>query len=45
MEANLGTVSKGKLADFIILNADPTKDIKNKRKINAVYKAGKLVKW
>ncbi|MBS0032014.1 amidohydrolase family protein [Chitinophaga sp. 22321] len=35
-----GTIMPGKTADFIILNANPATDIKNTRKIAAVYKAG-----
>lgn len=35
-----GTLEKGKIADFIILNANPVENIKNTRKIEAVYKAG-----
>ncbi len=35
-----GTIEKGKKADFIVLNADPSKNIKNTRDIAAVYKAG-----
>ena len=35
-----GTLEKGKIADFIILNANPLDNIKNTRKIEAVFKAG-----
>lgn len=38
-----GTLAAGKCADFIVLDANPAKDIRNTRKIFAVYKAGKLV--
>jgi len=38
-----GTLEKGKIADFIILDGNPSTDIKNTRKIIAVYKAGKKV--
>jgi imidazolonepropionase-like amidohydrolase len=41
---NFGVLEKGKVADLLILNADPSKDIKNTRKIEAVYKAGKKVR-
>jgi len=39
----LGTVEAGKLADVIIVNADPLQDIKNLDKINTVIQDGKIV--
>jgi imidazolonepropionase-like amidohydrolase len=39
----LGTVEAGKLADVIIVNADPLQDIKNLDKINTVILNGKVV--
>ena len=39
----LGTVEAGKLADVIIVNADPLQDIKNLDKINTVVQDGKIV--
>ncbi len=36
----LGSVERGKKADLIILGADPSKNIKNTRKILSVYKDG-----
>jgi imidazolonepropionase-like amidohydrolase len=38
-----GTIETGRIADLLILDADPLSDIKNSRKISAVYKAGKKV--
>jgi imidazolonepropionase-like amidohydrolase len=35
-----GTIAAGKTADFMILDGNPVQDIKNTRKIAAVYKAG-----
>jgi len=39
----LGTVEPGKLADVIIVNADPLQDIKNLDKINTVIQNGEIV--
>ena len=43
LQASLGTIEKGKIADLLILNADPHADIKNLRKINTVIKEGKVI--
>jgi imidazolonepropionase-like amidohydrolase len=43
IDKDYGTIEPGKRADFIILNEDPSIDIKNTRKIFAVYKNGKQV--
>jgi imidazolonepropionase-like amidohydrolase len=40
---NAGTVESGKSADFIVLDANPLDDIKNTRKISAVYLRGVAV--
>jgi len=40
MEEQLGTVEKGKLADLVMLNADPLEDISNTQKIAAVIVNG-----
>jgi imidazolonepropionase-like amidohydrolase len=42
-ERDLGTVEKGKWADLLVLGADPLADLKNSRKIDAVYVAGNKV--
>jgi hypothetical protein len=39
----LGTVEKGKLADLVLLDANPLEDIHNTRKINAVVVNGRLL--
>jgi len=40
--ADLGTVEKGKLADLVLLDADPLKDIANTQKIRGVVLAGRF---
>ena len=39
----IGTLEKGKLADLLILDADPLADISNARRISTVIKDGKVV--
>jgi imidazolonepropionase-like amidohydrolase len=38
-----GTISSGKVADFLVLDGNPSEDIKNTRKISAVYLRGAVV--
>jgi imidazolonepropionase-like amidohydrolase len=40
---DIGTIEQGKLADVLIVNADPLADIMNLRKIDTVLKDGKIV--
>ena len=42
-EKELGTIQKGKLADLVLLDANPLKDIGYTRKINAVIVGGRLL--
>jgi imidazolonepropionase-like amidohydrolase len=39
----LGTIARGKRADFLVLDANPLDDITNTRKISAVYQRGSKV--
>jgi len=43
IDTSFGTIEKGKIADLLILDANPVSDIRNTRKIFAVYKSGKQV--
>jgi hypothetical protein len=40
---NLGSIDAGKIADMVILNADPTLDIRNTRRIDFIIKDGQVV--
>jgi imidazolonepropionase-like amidohydrolase len=42
-EMEMGTVEKGKLADLVLLDANPLIEISNTRKIAAVILGGKLL--
>jgi imidazolonepropionase-like amidohydrolase len=39
----LGTVEAGKLADVVLLRADPTRDIQNATQIDTVIKNGQII--
>lgn len=41
LENDLGTIQAGKLADLLVLNANPLTDIKNTRQIDAVWIGGR----
>ncbi len=40
---SFGTIERGKIADLILLDANPLKDIRNVQKINVVVFGGKLI--
>jgi hypothetical protein len=42
MEKDLGTIETGKIADLVLLNANPLQEIGNTKKIDAVVYGGKL---
>jgi imidazolonepropionase-like amidohydrolase len=44
MADSLGTVEAGKLADLVLLDADPLADIRNARRIHAVIANGRVVR-
>src|ERR1700730_4168627 len=41
MEKDLGTIEKGKVANLVLLDADPVSDIRNATKISEVFLGGK----
>ena len=43
LDEKLGTIERGKIADLLILDADPHEDIRNLRKIHTIIKDGVLV--
>jgi imidazolonepropionase-like amidohydrolase len=43
-QKDLGTIEKGRWADFIVLSANPLSDIRNTRTIDAVYIAGNRIR-
>ena len=44
MEDRLGTIEEGRLADAVLLSADPSRDVNNAKAIVAVIKAGAVVR-
>jgi len=44
MSDSVGTIELGKVADLVLLDADPLADIANTRRISAVVLRGKLLR-
>jgi hypothetical protein len=42
-EREVGSIEKGKIADMVLLDADPLADIRNTRQINSVVQNGRLL--
>jgi imidazolonepropionase-like amidohydrolase len=42
MAGDYGTVEPGKVADLVVLRADPTVDIRNTRSVRYIVKAGRV---
>jgi imidazolonepropionase-like amidohydrolase len=42
-DRDMGSVEEGKIADLVLLDADPLADINNSKKINSVVKAGQVI--
>ena len=43
IDEDLGSIEQGKLADMVLLHADPTANIRNSRSIAAVFKNGRQI--
>ena len=44
IDQEVGSIEAGKQADLLLLSADPTTDIRNTTRIEAVYSNGRLVR-
>jgi imidazolonepropionase-like amidohydrolase len=42
--SRLGTIEKGKLADLLVIEGDPLKDIRDLRKVSAIIQEGRWIR-
>ncbi len=42
-EANLGTIEPGRVADLVLIDADPLDDIRNTRRVSTVVRGGRVL--
>jgi imidazolonepropionase-like amidohydrolase len=42
-ESELGSITQGKLADLVLLDEDPTKDVRNIKSVSSVVKNGEVI--
>lgn len=42
-DRDMGSVEEGKIADLVLLDADPVEDINNAKRINLVIKGGAII--
>src|SRR5262249_31266765 len=42
LDKTLGTIEQGKIADLVLLEADPLEDVRNTQRINSVISNGRL---
>jgi imidazolonepropionase-like amidohydrolase len=43
LENEMGSIEEGKIADLVLLDADPITDINNAKKVNLVIKGGRII--
>jgi len=43
LDQTLGTIESGKIAELVLIDADPLADIRNTQRINAVISNGRLL--
>ncbi len=43
LEGQLGCISPGAVADLVVLEADPLKDIRNTQKVHSIIQGGRII--